>query len=81
MATAKKPAKKKATPKKKTAAKKKIVYKRKTINVWNIYGYYGGKKEEIFTATSFAEARSVLKSYKENEKGVRFTYDQGRMRL
>lgn len=46
-----------------------MTYKRKTRDTWEIQGYYSGQYgwECVYTATSFSEAKSIVKDYRNNE--------------
>ena len=54
---------------------------RKTEDVYNIYGYYPTGKEIVFTASTFNEAKQIIKDYRNNEPNIRFTMASGRQKI
>ena len=43
------------------------------MNEFAVKGYYEGRWEVVYTATTKEEARQILADYRENEKGTVFT--------
>jgi hypothetical protein len=45
----------------------------KTTKEYQIHGNYGDGFEEVYSATTRADAMARLKEYRENERGIPFT--------
>jgi hypothetical protein len=54
---------------------------RKTVDVYEIYGYYPTGKENVFTASSYNEAKQILKDYRNNEPKIKFTMAGKRQKI
>jgi len=56
------------------------MYKRKTFDVHEIRGLYGNYWECVSTESSYKEAKTNLKLYRENERGIAFKIVKKRVR-
>jgi hypothetical protein len=57
------------------------MYIRKTVDIWEIIGFYAGQWEIVTTETTKADAKMNLKLYQENEPGTIFTMRKKRERI
>lgn len=55
------------------------MYKRKTYDVYEIHGLYGGW-ECVSVESSYKDAKTNLKLYRENERGIAFKIIKKRVR-
>jgi len=58
-------------------------YVRKTVNEWEVQGYYGAQYgwETVTTAATWPEARTDLRCYRENEPRTAFRVRVRRVRI
>lgn len=54
---------------------------RKTVDVYEVYGYYPTGKEVVFTASSFNEGKEIVKDYRKNEPNIRFAMASKRQKI
>lgn len=47
-------------------------YQRKTVEEYQVHGFYSGSWEEVTVEETRKEARERLKEYRENERGTSF---------
>ena len=57
------------------------MYKRKTIDTYEVQGYYDSQYEMVTTEETWKDAKEQLKCYRENEPGISFRIVKKRERI